>query len=67
MPTSQPRVAVLSRDLDVCGPFLRSVVLSDVVQLTKDQVKVSGQVPNQQGAPTSERTELPPCGHEQVL
>lgn len=46
---SQPPL-VMFHDLDVCGPFLCSVVLSDVVQLRKDHVKVSGQVPTQQGA-----------------
>ena len=31
----QPCGVVMSRDLDVHGPLLRSVVLSDVVQLSK--------------------------------
>lgn len=48
---SQPHLVVMSHDLNVCGPLLCSVALSDVLQLRKDQVKVSEQAPTQQGAP----------------
>lgn len=64
---NQPHLVVMSHDLDLCGPFLCSVVLSDVVQLRKDHMKVSGQVPNRQGHLTSERIELLSCSHESFL